>query len=74
MKTWAQKWHDANPCDKCQDREPGCHSKCDKYKNWRTTRQQELDKIKDAKRLDRIKEDQRHDGMRKAEKARRKKY
>jgi hypothetical protein len=23
------------PCYKCTEREPGCHGKCDKYKEWR---------------------------------------
>lgn len=23
------------PCYKCTEREPGCHGRCDKYKEWR---------------------------------------
>ena len=23
------------PCIDCDDREPGCHGKCDRYKEWR---------------------------------------
>lgn len=23
-----------NPCHHCEEREPGCHGKCEKYKAW----------------------------------------
>lgn len=26
------------PCRACEAREPGCHSKCDKYITWRSDR------------------------------------
>ena len=27
-----------NPCYKCQEREAGCHSKCEKYQSWKLER------------------------------------
>ena len=37
------------PCKDCQDREPGCHGKCEKYKEFREA----LDK-ENAKRKEEI--------------------
>lgn len=34
------------PCKGCKDRYPACHSKCDKYKQWR----KELDERREANR------------------------
>ena len=31
------------PCLDCQDREPGCHGKCDKYKTWKAQYEAEKD-------------------------------
>lgn len=27
---------DAPPCKGCEERYPGCHSKCEKYKEWKS--------------------------------------
>ena len=34
------------PCYNCQEREVGCHSRCDKYKEWTA----QLEKSKESKR------------------------
>lgn len=34
-----------SPCHKCEEREVGCHSKCDKYIRFRA----ELDKVNQAR-------------------------
>ena len=36
-----------NPCKDCPSRYHGCHSKCDKYKEWKA----EWDKIKEKERI-----------------------
>ena len=33
------------PCYECEDRAPGCHSGCDRYKAWK----EELKAVKDEK-------------------------
>ena len=33
------------PCRDCQDRKLGCHSECDKYKDWSEWNQQQRDKL-----------------------------
>lgn len=38
-----------NPCYKCTDRQVGCHSKCEKYQQWK----KESNKKRDAKFIDR---------------------
>ena len=38
----------APPCKGCEDRVVGCHSRCDKYKEWKA---QDLEKIKQANDL-----------------------
>lgn len=33
----------SNPCFGCTDREPGCHGKCDRYKDWSAQHRAEKD-------------------------------
>jgi len=42
-----------NPCKDCTDRYIGCHSDCDKYKDWKSS----LETIKKAKEEQRKKYD-----------------
>ena len=71
MKTWKQKWNDANPCNKCQSREVGCHGKCERYQKWSVAKQEEWEKIRDIKREEREEDDRKHDRVRRMQKARR---
>ena len=49
------------PCYKCQEREPGCHSKCELYAEWRRP----FDRAKVAKRKDADADSFRHEGVKK---------
>lgn len=35
-----------NSCKDCQDRYIGCHSNCEKYKEWKAKKNEEKEKIK----------------------------
>lgn len=40
------------PCKDCQDRKPGCHSKCEKYASYKEKRKKENDVIESNKGKD----------------------
>lgn len=39
-------------CYKCKDRVIGCHSKCNRYKEWRIQKDKELQEIRRQKDLE----------------------
>lgn len=41
-----------NPCYKCTDREPGCHSVCEKYIEWKAEYQQHKKAIDDIRHIE----------------------
>ena len=41
------------PCKECVDRHCGCHSECDKYKEYNESRKAELEERKKAREIDR---------------------
>lgn len=41
-----------SPCYKCEDREVGCHSKCERYIDFSTKHQEENEAIRRAKEED----------------------
>lgn len=43
-----------SPCYKCNDREIGCHSSCEKYKEWREQYYDKKAEIKKSKATDKI--------------------
>ena len=49
------------PCYKCQEREPGCHSKCELYAEWLRP----FEKAKAARRKDADADTFRKDGVKK---------
>lgn len=41
---------DTTPCKNCEDRAPACHSKCDKYIEWRKVYDEKKEKADKEKR------------------------
>lgn len=41
-----------NPCYKCTDRKPGCHSVCEKYIEWKSEYQEHKKAIDDIKNIE----------------------
>lgn len=42
------------PCKECANRKSGCHSACEQYKGWRAEYDEQKQKIKDAREIDKI--------------------
>lgn len=40
------------PCKGCEERFPGCHADCERYKNWKTEHQARMEEKYAAKKLD----------------------
>lgn len=39
-----------NPCKDCTERKQGCHSQCEKYKEWKTAHEEENKIIAEARK------------------------
>lgn len=42
-----------NPCRKCQDRTPGCHSTCERFALWKAEHDKKTELIRDNRNKDR---------------------
>lgn len=66
MRTYSKRIEKHAPCLDCPDREPGCHGKCETYKEWLKP----ILKARDAKKKDVDAEGMRLDAFYKAKKRR----
>ena len=46
-KTVPKRIRDYPPCDRCEERVPGCHGSCERYGEWRRQLDQENEQMKD---------------------------
>ena len=66
MRTYSKRVKKHAPCLDCTDREPGCHGKCETYKEWLKP----ILKARDARKKDVDAEEMRLDAFYKAKKRR----
>ena len=66
MRTYSKRVEKHAPCLDCTDREPGCHGKCETYKEWLKP----ILKARDARKKDVDAEEMRLDAFYKAIKRR----
>ena len=47
--TVSKRIRDHPPCDRCEERLPGCHGSCEKYQEWRRALTEQNEDVRSAK-------------------------